>query len=44
MCESIPTVKGKNAKRFYKCINKGKISEEHKKFLEECKKKAEEYS
>ena len=41
----IPKVKGKDAKRFYNNINtSGKMSEEHKKFLEACKKKLEERS
>jgi len=31
-----PILKGKSAKRFYKEINNGKISEKQKKFLEEC--------
>jgi len=32
------TIKGKDAKRFYKNINDGEISKEQKKFLEECRK------
>jgi len=31
-----PTIKGKSAERFHKEINKGEISEEQKKYLEEC--------
>lgn len=34
----MPTIKGKAARRFYKNINKGEISEKQKKFLEECEK------
>lgn len=34
----MPTIKGKDAKRFYKTINDGEISEKQKKFLEKCKK------
>lgn len=36
-------IKGKDAKRFYKNINNGKISEKQKKFLEECKETLHEY-
>ena len=33
-----PTLKGKSAKRFYAEINNGDISEEQKKFLDDCSK------
>ena len=33
-----PILKGKAAKRFYKEINDGEVSEKQKKFLEECSK------
>jgi len=34
----IPILKGKAAKRFYKIINQGKISEKQNKFLKDCVK------
>jgi hypothetical protein len=31
-----PILKGKNAKRFYSEINQGTVSDEQKKFIQEC--------